>query len=498
MNKTIPFWINGGAVAGSGELYGEVFDPATGSVQAQVPFATADELEQAIATAAGAFPAWAHTSPHKRASIMYRFRELLLANLAELSSLLSSEHGKTKADAAGEMQRGLENVEFACGIPHLLKGEMSPQVGRGIDSYSMRQPLGVCVGITPFNFPAMVPLWMFPLAIACGNTFVLKPSEKDPSCAIRLAELMTEAGLPAGVLNVIHGDKLAVDALIADPRITAISFVGSTPVASAIYQGAARHGKRVQALGGAKNHMIVMPDADLDLASDALVSAAFGSAGERCMAISAGVAVGDIADELIDRVRGKIETMKVGPGSDPESEMGPLITRVHKESVERYIDIGVAEGAKLVVDGRNLSLQGYEDGFFVGPTLFDNVSDGMRIHREEIFGPVLSMMRVSDYGTAVDLINNHQFANGTAVFTRSGEVARHFAADIKVGMVGINVPLPVPMAFHSFGGWKASIFGDHSIYGPEGVRFYTQLKTVTARWPSDIRRGADFAFPTMS
>ncbi|MFA6445256.1 MAG: CoA-acylating methylmalonate-semialdehyde dehydrogenase, partial [Sterolibacterium sp.] len=396
----------------------------------------------------------------------------------------------------GELTRGLEVVEFVCGIPQLLKGEFSEQIGNGIDSWSMRQALGVCAGITPFNFPAMVPMWMFPVAIACGNTFVLKPSERDPSTSLRLAELLHEAGLPAGVFNVVNGDKEAVDTLLTDPRVAAVSFVGSTPIAEYIYHTGAAHGKRVQALGGAKNHMVVMPDADLDQAVDSLVGAAYGSAGERCMAISVAVAVGDVADSLVARLAERARALKIGPGSWPEAEMGPLVTGVHRDKVRGYVDLGVSEGAELVVDGRAFKVSGHENGFYLGGCLFDRVTPEMRIYREEIFGPVLCVVRVPDFHHAVKLINAHEYGNGTAIFTRNGHAAREFAQRIQVGMVGINVPIPVPMAFHSFGGWKRSLFGDHSVHGPEGVRFYTKLKTVTARWPVGLDNADSFAMPT--
>jgi malonate-semialdehyde dehydrogenase (acetylating)/methylmalonate-semialdehyde dehydrogenase len=415
----------------------------------------------------------------------------------QLAALITSEHGKVVSDARGEVTRGLEVVEFACGIPHLLKGEFSEQVGTGVDSYSVRQPLGVCAGITPFNFPAMVPMWMFPVAIACGNTFVLKPSERDPSTSIRLARLLQEAGLPDGVFNVLHGDKVAVDALLADPRIAAVSFVGSTPIAEYIYRTATASGKRVQALGGAKNHLVVMPDADLDQAVDALTGAAYGSAGERCMAISVAVAVGAVADALVDRLAQRVKALKINAGTDESAEMGPLVTRQHLDKVAGYVAAGLAEGAKLVVDGRGVKVAGHESGFFLGGCLFDQVRPDMTIYQEEIFGPVLSVVRVPDFDTAVDLVNRHEYGNGVSIFTRDGDAAREFSTRVQIGMVGINVPIPVPMAFHSFGGWKRSLFGDHYVHGPEGVRFYTHLKTITSRWPTGIRKGAEFVMPTM-
>ena len=495
--KTIGHFINNETVAGTGAERLPVFNPATGAQTGAVAVATAAEIEAAIAAARAAFPAWAATPPLRRARIMFRFKELVEQHKDELAKAITLEHGKVISDAGGEVVRGLEVVEFACGIPELLKGDYSRNVGTNIDSYSFRAPLGVVAGITPFNFPVMVPMWMFPMAIACGNCFILKPSEKDPSPGLLLAELLKEAGLPAGVFNVINGDRTAVDALLTDPRIAAVSFVGSTPIAEHIYRTASHHGKRVQALGGAKNHMIVMPDADLDQEVDALIGAAYGSAGERCMAISVAVAVGGIADPLVERIASRARSLKVGPGLDPEAEMGPLITREHQAKVESYIEAGIAEGARLVVDGRGLRLQGHEDGHFVGPTLFDHVRPGMKIHREEIFGPVLSVVREANFDGAVRIINEHEFGNGTSIFTRDGDAARSFADQIEVGMVGINVPIPVPMAFHSFGGWKRSAFGDHGMHGHEGVHFYTKLKTMTSRWPTGIRAGAEFAIPTM-
>ncbi|EWY35668.1 methylmalonate-semialdehyde dehydrogenase, partial [Skermanella stibiiresistens SB22] len=444
-----------------------------------------------------ALPGWAATPPVVRARVMFKFKYLVEANADELVRLISGEHGKVQSDARGELTRGLEVVEFACGIPHLQKGEFSENVGTNVDSYSMRQPVGVCAGITPFNFPAMVPMWMFPVALACGNSFILKPSERDPSTAMRLAELLSEAGLPPGVFNVVNGDKEAVDALLTDPRVDAISFVGSTPIAEYIYQTGTAHGKRVQALGGAKNHMVVMPDADLSQATDALMGAAYGSAGERCMAVSVAVAVGGVGDALMERLEPKVRALKIGPGNDPEAEMGPLVTRQHRDKVRGYVDQGVKEGAKLVVDGRDLRLQGYENGFYIGGCLFDDVTTDMTIYKDEIFGPVLAVVRVPDFDQAVGMINDHEYGNGTAIFTRDGDAARTFANKIKVGMVGVNVPIPVPMAFHSFGGWKRSLFGDHAVHGMEGVHFYTRLKTVTSRWPTGIRAGAEFTMPVM-
>jgi malonate-semialdehyde dehydrogenase (acetylating)/methylmalonate-semialdehyde dehydrogenase len=430
--------------------------------------------------------------------VLMRFRELFLADLDELAATITAEHGKTLSDAKGELTRGLEVVEFAMGIPQLLKGEYSADVGRGVDSVALRQPLGVVAGITPFNFPAMVPMWMFPIAIACGNSFVLKPSERDPSLAVKLAALLKQAGLPDGVFNVVHGDKEAVDALLDDSRVAAISFVGSTPIARYVYERGTAAGKRVQALGGAKNHLVVMPDADIDQATDALIGAAFGSAGERCMAVSVAVPVGEgTADALVARLKSRAESLRVGPGSDADADMGPLVTGQHRDKVVGYIGAGAEEGAELLVDGRGLSLQGYEDGFFVGPTLFDRVTPDMRIYREEIFGPVLCVVRAGSFDEARRLIDDHEFGNGAAIFTRDGDAARAFLDGVQAGMVGINVPIPVPMAFHSFGGWKNSLFGDHHIHGPEGVRFYTRLKTGTMRWPTGIRAGAEFVMPTM-
>src|SRR5579859_6201146 len=494
-------FINGKRVDGqseaSGGRWGDVFNPATGERLRRVAFASTGEIDAAVQAARAAFPGWAATAPLSRARVMFKFLELLHRDHDALARAISEEHGKVFSDAQGEITRGLEVVEFACGVPHLLKGEFTEQVGRGIDSWSLRQPLGVCVGITPFNFPAMVPMWMFPMALACGNTFILKPSERDPSAGYRIAELLLEAGVPPGVFNVINGDKEAVDALLRHPEVDAVSFVGSTAIASYIYATAAAAGKRVQALGGAKNHMVVMPDADLDQATDALMGAAYGAAGERCMAVSVAVAVGKIGDRLIDKLEPRIRALKIGPGTDPEAEMGPLVTRTHLDKVRSYVDLGVKEGAKLVVDGRGLKVKGHENGFFLGGCLFDQVKPDMTIYKEEVFGPVLAVTRVPDFDTAVDLVNKHEFGNGVSLFTRDGDCAREFALRVQIGMVGINVPIPVPMAFHSFGGWKRSLFGDHSAYGPEGVRFYSHLKTITTRWPTGIRKGAEFVMPTM-
>jgi malonate-semialdehyde dehydrogenase (acetylating)/methylmalonate-semialdehyde dehydrogenase len=495
--REVPHWINGKTVSGISGRFGDVFNPATGNLQATVALATPAEVDTAVAAAAAAFPSWSAQPPLRRARVLFRFREIFEQRLDEVAQLLTSEHGKVFSDARGEATRGLENIEFATGIPQLLKGEFTEQVGSGIDSWSLRQPLGVVAGITPFNFPAMVPLWMFPIALACGNTFVLKPSERDPSASILLAEMLKEAGLPDGVFNVIQGDKVAVDALLAHPTIQALSFVGSTPIAEYVYREGTKHGKRVQALGGAKNHMIVMPDADLDQAADALVGAAYGSAGERCMAISVAVTVGSAtADALLGKLEQRIEKLQVSDGMKDGAELGPLVTKPHLEKVKAYIQHGAQEGAQLVVDGRETALPKGE-GFFLGACLFDHVKPDMKIYREEIFGPVLGVVRVNNFETALEMINEHEFGNGTSIFTRDGDTARDFVHRVQVGMVGVNVPIPVPMAFHSFGGWKRSLFGDHSIYGPEGVRFYTRLKTVTSRWPTGIRTGVDTSMPTL-
>ncbi len=494
--KTLNHFINGQAVAGTCERTADVFNPATGEVTSQVPLATVKDVDAAVCAAQTAWPNWAATTPLRRARVMFKFKTLLEEHADELARLISQEHGKVLADAAAEFQRGLENVEFACGAPQFLKGEFSENVGTDVDSYSMRQPLGVVAGITPFNFPAMVPMWMFPLAIVCGNTFVLKPSERVPSTAIRLAELLKEAGLPDGVFNVVHGDKEAVDALLAHPKVKAISFVGSTPIAKYIHTTATANGKRAQALGGAKNHMLIMPDADLDSAADALMGAAYGAAGERCMAISVAVVVGDaVADALVAKLSTKVKNIVIADGLNAKAEMGPLITAQHRDKVRGYIESGVTQGAKICVDGRDLNTP--QDGFFLAGTLFDHVTPSMKIYCEEIFGPVLCIVRVKTYREAVDLINAHEYGNGTAIFTRDGGAARAFVSEIEVGMVGVNAPIPVPMAFHSFGGWKASIFGDYAIYGPEGVRFYTRIKTVTQRWPNKVSNGAEFIMPTM-
>lgn len=495
MTTQIKHFIDGKYVDGTSGKFSPVYNPSTGEQSGNTPLATAAEVGDAIASSQAAFPGWAATSPITRARVMFKYKQLVEDNIEELAALLASEHGKVHSDAKGSIIRGLEVVEFACGIPHLLKGEFSDNVSSGIDMYSMRKPLGVVSGITPFNFPAMVPMWMFAVAIACGNTFVLKPSEKDPSLPLRLAELMLEAGAPKGVLNVINGDKLAVDTLLDDTRVKAISFVGSTPIARYVYAKAAEAGKRVQAMGGAKNHMVIMPDADMEKAADALIGAGYGSAGERCMAISVAVAVGDAGDQLAELLAPRVRALKVGP-SAADGDMGPLVTAEHLAKVKGYVDLGIEEGANLVVDGRDLSLQGYENGFYMGGCLFDNVTTDMRIYKEEIFGPVLSMVRAKDFGEAIKMVDDHEFGNGTTIFTRNGDAARAFSNNVQVGMVGVNVPIPVPLAFHSFGGWKASAFGDHNQHGPEGVRFYTKVKTVTSRWPDSIKAGAEFVMPT--
>jgi malonate-semialdehyde dehydrogenase (acetylating)/methylmalonate-semialdehyde dehydrogenase len=495
--ETVPHWIGGKPVESQSSVFADVFNPATGEVKRRVPLDGTAELEQAVAAATAAFPEWSNMPPLRRARVLFRFRDLLEKNSEKLAAVITSEHGKVLDDAKGEVMRGLEVVEFATGIPHLLKGEFTEQVGTGIDSWSFRQPLGVVAGITPFNFPAMVPLWMLPIALAAGNCFILKPSERDPSASLVMAQLLKEAGLPDGVFNVVHGDKRVVDAILDHPGIQAVSFVGSTPIAEYVYRRGTSSGKRVQALGGAKNHMIVMPDADMDQAADALTGAAFGSAGERCMAISVAIVVGEgTGDALLARMKERIGNLKVADGTTPGAEMGPLVTGVHRDKVAGYIELGVKEGAALFVDERTKETLPKGNGFFVAPCLFDNVTSTMRIYREEIFGPVLSLLRVSRFQEALDLVNDHEFGNGTAIFTRDGDTARAFANQVKVGMVGINVPIPVPMAFHSFGGWKRSLFGDHNVHGMEGVRFYTRVKTVTGRWPTGIRAGVSTAMPT--
>ncbi len=494
----IGHWVGGGRVAGTSGRTGPVHNPAVGEEIARVALADAGEVDAAVAAARRALGDWAASTPIRRARVMFKFKELIERHLDEVARLVTIEHGKTLEDAKGAIARGLEVVEFTCGVPQLLKGEFSAEVGAGVDLTSFRQPLGVCAGITPFNFPEMIPLWMFPLAIACGNTFVLKPSEKDPSAPLRLAELAQEAGVPPGVLNVVNGDKEAVDALLTHPDVAAVSFVGATKTAEYIYRTACAHNKRCQALGGAKNHMIVMPDADLEQASDALIGAGYGSAGERCMAISVAVAVGDkVGDALVERLAPRVRRLEIGPGLEPGVEMGPLVTKEHLEKVRGYVDLGIAEGAKLVVDGRGFKMQGYEQGYFFGGCLFDRVTPEMRIYQEEIFGPVLSVVRVPDYDTAVKLVNEHEYGNGTAIFTRDGDAARTFVQDVQVGMVGVNVPIPVPVAYHSFGGWKRSLFGDHHVHGLEGVRFYTRQKAVSTRWPTGVRAGSEFALPLL-
>jgi malonate-semialdehyde dehydrogenase (acetylating)/methylmalonate-semialdehyde dehydrogenase len=495
--REIGHFISGKPVAGTSGRYGDVYDPASGEVQARVALADAGEVNKAVAAAAAAWPAWATTPPLRRARVMFKLKELLERDRKEISAIITSEHGKVLSDADGEVQRGLEVVEFACGIPHLMKGEYTDMVGTGVDAWSIRQPLGVVAGITPFNFPLMVPLWMVPVAIACGNCFILKPSEKDPSAALKLAALLQEAGLPDGVFGVIQGAREAVETIIAHPDIAAISFVGSTAIAETIYRGGTSHGKRVQALGGAKNHLVVMPDADMDDAVDALMGSAYGAAGERCMAVSVAVAVGSAGDALVNKLAPRVRALKIAPGTDPDAEMGPLVTREHLDKVRGYVDLGVREGANLVVDGRGLKLQGYENGFFLGGCLFDNVTTDMRIYKEEIFGPVLSVVRAPDLAAATHMINAHEYGNGVALFTGDGGTARDFTNAIQIGMVGINVPIPVPVAYHSFGGWKHSLFGDHHIYGPEGVRFYTRYKAITQRWPTGARRGAEYVMPTL-
>lgn len=499
--NTVGHYINGQVVTVETDSHtAEVVNPATGELTKVVALASSHTVESAITAAAEAFPAWRNTPPSKRARVLFRYKQLLEESAQELVALITEEHGKVLDDAMGELQRGIEVVDYACGIQELLKGEHAKNVGPGIDSWSEFQPLGVVAGITPFNFPAMVPLWMFPMAIACGNTFILKPSEKDPSVSLLLARLFTQAGLPDGVFNVVNGDKCAVDTLLHDSRVEAVSFVGSTPVAEAIYRTATANGKRVQALGGAKNHAVVMPDADLDNTVNALIGAAYGSCGERCMAISVAVCVGDkTADQLVNTLSDRLAELNVGVGTQASSDMGPLITRSHWETVKQYVDQGVSEGAKLVVDGRGLSVKGHENGFFLGPCLFDQVAATMRIYQEEIFGPVLCVVRVNSQEEAMQLINEHQYGNGTCIFTRDGEAARYFTDSIKVGMVGVNVPLPVPVACHSFGGWKRSLFGDLYAYGPDSVRFYTRRKTITQRWPlGGVREGISLSFPSSS
>ncbi|KZN19449.1 MULTISPECIES: CoA-acylating methylmalonate-semialdehyde dehydrogenase [Pseudomonas] len=494
--QVIGHYIDGQVQDCGSERFSNVFNPATGSIQARVGLASQKTVDDAVASALKAFPAWSEQSSLRRSRVMFKFKELLDRHHNELAEIISREHGKVFSDAKGEVTRGIEIVEYACGAPNLLKTDFSDNIGGGIDNWNLRQPLGVCAGVTPFNFPVMVPLWMIPLALVTGNCFILKPSERDPSASLLMAKLLTEAGLPDGVFNVVQGDKAAVDALLQHPDIEAISFVGSTPIAEYIHQQATSRGKRVQALGGAKNHMIVMPDADLDQAADALIGAAYGSAGERCMAISIAVTVGDVGDQLIAKLLPRIDQLKVGNGMQGDSDMGPLVTAEHKAKVEGFIGEGVAQGAQLIVDGRNFKVPGAENGFFVGATLFDNVTTEMSIYQQEIFGPVLGIVRVPDFASAVALINAHEFGNGVSCFTSDGGIARSFARNIKVGMVGINVPIPVPMAWHSFGGWKRSLFGDHHAYGEEGIRFYSRYKSVMQRWPDSIAKGPEFSMPT--
>lgn len=497
-SRIINHFINGQPVTGKSGRTSPIYNPADGEVIGQLALANASEVEQAIAAAKAAFPAWAATPAVRRARVMFKFKDLLEKHMDELAAMVTSEHGKTITDAKGSIIRGIEAVEVACGIPNLLKGWFSEDVGTGVDSHTIRQPLGVCAGITPFNFPAMIPLWMFSMAIACGNTFVLKPSEKDPSCPMRLVELFKEAGGPDGVLNLVNGDKEAVDILLTHPDIAAVSFVGSTPIAEYVHKTAAAHHKRVQAFGGAKNHGVVMPDADLDQTVDAIVGAAYGSAGERCMALPVAMVVGDkLADAFVQNIIPKVQALKIGPGTDPKVELGPLVTKEHMEKVKSYVDLGVKEGAKLLVDGREFKVKGHEAGYFMGGCLFDHVTPNMRIYKEEIFGPVLCVVRVPDFDTAVKLVNEHEFGNGTAIFTRDGDTARTYASQVQVGMVGVNVAIPVPMPFHAFGGWKRSIFADVHMHGTESVNFYTKLKTVTTRWPTGVRAGAEFMMKSL-
>jgi malonate-semialdehyde dehydrogenase (acetylating) / methylmalonate-semialdehyde dehydrogenase len=500
-NKTmrnIGHFIGGQNVEGRSGRTADVFEPMTGDVQAKVALASKAEVRAAVENARAAQPAWAATNPQRRARVMMKFLELVQSEYDSLAELLAREHGKTIPDAKGDIQRGLEVAEFACGIPHLMKGEYTEGAGPGIDIYSMRQPLGVVAGITPFNFPAMIPMWKFAPAIACGNAFILKPSERDPGVPMRLAELMIKAGLPSGILNVVNGDKEAVDAILDDPDIMAVGFVGSSPIAQYIYSRAASTGKRAQCFGGAKNHMIIMPDADMNQAVDALIGAGYGSAGERCMAISVAVPVGKAtADRLMDKLIPRVESLKIGPSTDSSADYGPLVTREALQRVQNYVEIGIKEGAKLAVDGRGFKMQGYENGFYMGGCLFDEVTADMRIYKEEIFGPVLSVVRAHDYEEALRLPSEHEYGNGVAIFTRDGDAARDFAAKVNVGMVGINVPIPVPIAYYTFGGWKASGFGDLNQHGPDSIRFYTKTKTVTSRWPSGVKEGAEFSIPTM-
>ena len=491
-------FIGGKRVAGKSGRTADVFEPMTGEVRGKVALASKAEMREAIENAKAAQPAWAATNPQRRARVLMKFVDLVNSHYDELADILAREHGKTVPDAKGDIQRGVEVAEFACGIPHLMKGEYTEGAGPGIDIYSMRQALGVVAGITPFNFPAMIPMWKFAPAIACGNAFILKPSERDPGVPMRLAELMMEAGLPAGILNVVNGDKEAVDAILDDRDIKAVGFVGSSPIAQYIYERAAATGKRAQCFGGAKNHMIIMPDADMDQTVDALIGAGYGSAGERCMAISVAVPVGQAtADKLVEKLIPRVESLKVGPSTDPSADFGPVVTKAALDRIKGYVDLGIKEGANLVVDGRDFKMQGYENGFYMGGCLFDNVTSDMRIYKEEIFGPVLSVVRAHDYEEALRLPTEHEYGNGVAIFTRDGDAARDFAAKVDVGMVGINVPIPVPIAYYTFGGWKASGFGDLNQHGPDSVRFYTKTKTVTSRWPSGVKEGAEFSIPTM-
>ena len=497
--RQVHHFISGAHKAGSDTRTGDIFDPGTGQVQAQVCMGTPADLDEAVQAALAAQPEWAATNPQRRARVMFRFKELLEANMDELAELLSSEHGKVIADSKGDIQRGLEVIEFACGIPHLLKGEYTQGAGPGIDIYAMRQPLGVVAGITPFNFPAMIPMWMFGIALACGNAFILKPSEKDPSVPVRLAELMLEAGAPEGILNVVQGDKTVVDAILTHDNIRAVSFVGSSDIAHYVYSTGTANGKRVQAMGGAKNHGIILPDADMDQVVADIAGAAFGSAGERCMALPVAVPVGtETADIFVDRMRDEIDKLKIGVATDPDAHFGPVVTAAHRERVENYIEMGVKEGAELVVDGRGASLQGHEEGFFIGPSMFDRVTPDMQSYKDEIFGPVLQVVRADSLEEAARLPSEHQYGNGVALFTRNGLAAREFASKVNVGMVGINVPIPVPVAYHTFGGWKRSAFGDINQHGVEGIRFYTKTKTVTQRWPSGDVQDQSFVIPTMS
>ena len=495
LGATVPHWIGGARVAGTSGRRGPVFNPATGQVAREVDFASVEEVDAAVAAARAAFPAWRSTSLSKRTEVMFRIRNLVEAHRKELAAHLTAEHGKVPSDALGEIARGIENLEFATGVPHLMKGGYSEQVSSGVDVYQIRQPLGVVAGITPFNFPAMVPMWMFANAIACGNTFILKPSEKDPSASLYLAELLAEAGVPAGVFNVVNGDKVAVDRILEHPDIAAVSFVGSTPIARYIYESGTKAGKRVQALGGAKNHMIVLPDADIAMAADAAVSAAYGSSGERCMAVATVVAVGSVADPLVDAIAARLPKIKVGPGSDPSAEMGPLVTKQHRDKVASYLDLAKIQGAKVIADGRKHPLYEESEGFFLGASLIDEVAPDMTCYQDEIFGPILTVTRVETYDDALKLVNDNPYGNGTAIFTRDGGAARQYQFDVNVGMVGINVPIPVPVAYYSFGGWKGSLFGDLHMYGPEGIQFYTRAKVVTSRWPDPGTSKVDLGFP---